>query len=241
MLTFSLHLAQDSTPTTIQEPLKEAFAGLFRRLDILNHPDELLVMLGQMNVVVAAVLLLVGLLCVLNGYQWHRWVVVFCALLAGIGLGLLFTQHMNERYVVAGAVGLLCAVVAHPLLRFAVATFGAATGAFVGANLWTALGYAAETHWAGAAMGAIALGMASFIMFKHVVVLFTSIGGAALLVFSGITLLLHMPATEEAVRSSLVGNHLLVPLLVAVAAMIGLVLQEGRRTAPAAEGQPSPH
>lgn len=213
--------------------LREAFANLFSRLDILNHPDDLLTMLGQVNVVAAGILLVVGVLCVLNGYRWHRWVVVICALLAGIGLGLLLSAHMNERYIVAAALGLLCAVIAHPLLRFAVAAFGAATGAFVGANIWTAMGYAPETYWTGAAMGAIVLGMASFIMFKHVVVLFTSISGASLLVLGTITLALNVPTLEGQVRDSLMGNHLLVPLLVSVAAMIGLVLQEGRKSTPA--------
>lgn len=233
--TLSTMLLGTTTPgnASIGTEFRTAMANLFSRLDILNHPDELLSMLGQLNVVVAGILLAVGVLCVLNGYKWHKWVIVACALLAGIGLGMLLSSQMNERYIIAGALGLLCAVIAHPLLRFAVAAFGAATGAFVGANVWTALGYAPETYWTGAAMGAIALGLASFIMFKHVVVLFTSIGGASLLVFSTITLALNVPTLADPVRESLMGNHLLVPLLVSVAAMIGLVLQEGRKSEPA--------
>lgn len=234
-LTTTLLAAAPSAPDSsgVMSGLSNATNNLLSRLDILNHPDELLAMLGQLNVVVAGILLVVGILCVLNGYRWHKWVVVACALLAGVGLGMLMSSQLNERYIIAGALGLMCAVVAHPLLRFAVAAFGAATGAFVGANLWTALGYAPETVWTGAAMGAIALGLMSFIMFKHVVVLFTSIGGASLLVFSTITLALNVPTLEAPVRDSLMGNHLLVPLLVSVAAMIGLVLQEGRKAEPA--------
>lgn len=226
-------LAQDEATSTTSSGflnVRGAFDSLVQRLDILNHPDELLAMLGQLNAVIAATLLIVGILCVLNGYRWHKWVILIAAFLFGFGLGLLLSQHMNERFIVAGAIGLLGAVVAHPLLRFAVAIFGGMTGAFIGANVWTALGYMPDAHATGAVIGFIILGMASFLMFKHVVVLFTSISGAALVVFSGITLLLNIPSIEPGVRASLTQNHVLVPLLIVVAAGIGLVLQEGQKT-----------
>ena len=82
--------------------------------------------------------------------------------------------------------------------------------------------------WAGAAMGFIVLAMASLILFRLVIVLFTSVGGAAMVVFGAIGLLLHVPAWKQAVHDSLVGNQLLIPLLLAVAAVAGFVVQESR-------------
>ena len=49
--------------------------------------------------------------------------------------------------------------------------------------------------------------------------------GAAMAVLGTITLLLHVPAWETAVRDSLAANQLLLPLLVAVAAVTGFVVQ----------------
>ncbi len=199
------------------------------RMDILNHPTQLLDGLAQVPLVMGGVFVVVGILCVLNGYRWHKWVVVVLAFLGGLVLGRLLSTHMGESRIVAVALGLLCAIIATPLLRIAVAIFGGLTGAFIGANAWTAINTAqADAHWAGAAMGFIALALASFLLFRLVIILFTSIGGAAMVVFGGITLLLQVEAWEPAVRSTLASNQLLIPLLVGLAAVTGFVLQESR-------------
>jgi hypothetical protein len=178
-----------------------------------------------MHIVWASVLVVVGALCVLNGYRWHKYVIVICAFLGGLALGHLLSQQMGQSKIVMAAIGLLCAVIATPMLRIAVAIFGGLTGAFIGANAWTAFSTSPDAHLAGAAMGFIALGMLAFIMYRLVIVLFTSIGGAAMVVLGGVTLLLHVPGWETAIRDSLANHQLLLPLLVSVAAVTGLVLQ----------------
>ncbi len=213
--------------TTDVSPLAAANETV-SRLDILNHPEELLTALSNLHVVWASIFVVVGALCILNGYRWHKKVVIICAFLGGLGLGHLLSKQMGNSRIVMGALGLLCAIVAAPLLRFAVAVFGALTGAFIGANVWTAFSESPDAHLAGAAMGSIALGLASFIMFRLVVVMFTSIGGAAMAVFGGLTLLLHVPAWSESVQTSLVANQLLLPLIVTVAAVTGFVFQHSR-------------
>lgn len=225
MMTQSLLLAQQRTDFMPMEMVRD----IVGRMDILNHPNQLLDGLAQVPLVMGGVFVVVGVLCVLNGYRWHKWVVVVLAFLGGLVLGRLLSTHMGESRIVAVALGLLCAIIATPLLRIAVAIFGGLTGAFIGANAWTAINSAqADGHWAGAAMGFIALAMASFLLFRLVIILFTSIGGAAMVVFGGITLLLQVEAWEPAVRSTLASNHLLIPLLVGLAAVTGFVLQETR-------------
>lgn len=218
-----LLLAQ--TPPEGQRSPWEAMTAATQRLDILNHPHELLSALANMHIVWASALVVVGALCVLNGYRWHKWVIVVCAFLAGLGLGHVLSKQMGDSRIVMAAIGLLCAVVATPLLRWAVAIFGGLTGAFIGANAWTAFSASPDAHLAGAGMGFIALGLATFIMFRVVIVLFTSIGGAAMAVLGGLTLMLHVPAWETQIKTSLEDHRLLLPLLVAVAAVTGLVLQ----------------
>lgn len=225
MMTQSLPLAQQRTDFMPMEMVRD----IVGRMDILNHPNQLLDGLAQVPLVMGGVFVVVGVLCVLNGYRWHKWVVVVLAFLGGLVLGRLLSTHMGESRIVAVALGLLCAIIATPLLRIAVAIFGGLTGAFIGANAWTAINTAqADSHWAGAAMGFIALAMASFLLFRLVIILFTSIGGAAMVVFGGITLLLQVEAWEPAVRSTLASNQLLIPLLVGLAAVTGFVLQETR-------------
>ena len=77
-------------------------------------------------------------------------------------------------------------------------------------------------------MGFILLAMASLIMFRLVIVLFTSIGGAAMAVFGGIALLLNVPSLQGSVTDALTTNRLMIPLLMAVAAVGGFVLQESK-------------
>ena len=223
MLNNVLMLAQN-TSTGKASPM-EAFSGTVARLDLLNHPEELLTALAGMHIVWASVLVIVGGLCVLNGYRWHKWVIIICAFLLGLALGKLLSQQMGQSRIVMAAIGLLFAVAATPFLRYAVAIFGGLTGAFIGANAWSAFSDSPDSHLAGAAMGFIALGMAAFIMYRLVIVLFTSIGGGAMAVLGILTLMLHVPTWESAIRSSLEANNMLLPLLVTVTAVTGLVLQ----------------
>ena len=218
-----------STHTSASESGLAAFRSIIERMDILNRPAELLEALSQIPLVLASVVVVVGILCVLNGYRWHKWVIVALAFLAGIGLGNLLSEFVGKSAIIAVALGALCAIIATPLLKITVAVFGGITGAFIGANIWSAMhGAEANMHWAGAMMGFIILAMASLILFRLVIVLFTSVGGAAMVVLGGITLLMHVPAWEEPVKQSLVGNPMIVPLLLIVAAVAGFVLQQSQ-------------
>ncbi len=117
--------------------------------------------------------------------------------------------------------------VASPMLRFTVAIFAGLAGAFLGANLWSILqGTEAGEPWPGAAMGFILLALSSFLIFRISIILFTSLGGAAMFVIGGIASLLHIDAVQAAVREHLAQHQLIVPLLVGVTAVLGFVLQE---------------
>jgi MFS family permease len=222
--TLMLAQAAETSPEMADTPLP-VISHLLTQLDILHHPSELLSTLSSMHIVWASVLVVVGALCILNGYRWHKYVIVICAFLGGLGLGHLLSQQMGQSKIVMAAIGLLCAVIATPMLRIAVAVFGGLTGAFIGANAWTAFSTSDDAHLAGAAMGFIAVGMLAFIMYRLVIVLFTAIGGAAMVVLGGVTLMLHVPGWESAIRNSLSTHPLLLSLLVAVAAVTGFVLQ----------------
>ncbi|MEM7228302.1 MAG: hypothetical protein AAF432_05725 [Planctomycetota bacterium] len=205
-------------------------------LDILNRPEELLDRLSTLPMVWASIGVTVGVLCVLNGYRWHRWVIVVLAFCLGWVLGTNLNQSFGESEIVSVALATLLAIIATPMLKSAVAVFGGITGAFIGANAWTAFSVnPIDATWAGAAMGFIILAMASFIFFRLVIVLFTSIGGSALVVFGLITMLLQNEEWAPSVRDSLTSHELLLPLLVGVAAVGGVVIQNSRVTDTAEE------
>lgn len=222
----TLLLAQDTASSGTESGQIE---HLLDELNILCRSDELLTQLSKLPLIGAAVIVTVGILCIFNGYRWHKWVVAILAFLCGLGLGYRLSAEMGRSMIVAASVGCLCAIVATPLLRITVAIFGGITGAFIGANAWTALNATpVDAHWAGAAIGFVVVAMTSLLMFRLVVVLFTSVGGAAMVVGGGITLLMQVPSWETSVRESLQTHQMLIPLLLLLAAVSGFVIQESR-------------
>lgn len=229
-----LTLAQNS-----QTPLQNLFetvTAMFSSPDALAQPETLVENLQALSVVWAVVFLIVGLLCMLNGYRFYRISTVAIALLIGLFAGYWIGEQIQAPFIVAGCMGLLLAAVAFPLMKFAVAIFGGITGAFVGANLWagiaSALNKAADTeipvdaYWIGALVGLMLCGMLAFILFKLSIVMFTSVSGATIAVLGGLALLLSFDPWNETVKSGLTASQLVVPLLVFVPAVIGLILQE---------------
>lgn len=224
--------------------LFESMTRAFSRIDALTHPNEVVEALTALSVVWAVVFLVVGVLCLLNGYKFHKVVTVLLALVIGLfcGYWMSLRLHIQAPYLVAGCLGTLLAVVAFPLVKYAVAAIGGLAGAFVGANAWSSIAavsghaQATEHHWIGALIGLIVCGMLAFILFKFSVVVTTSVSGAMFAVFGGIALLLNLPNTglQQSISNSLQSHAIVLPLLVMVPAVIGLILQEnwGRAATP---------
>lgn len=206
-------------------PLEVLFSGI-NRLDILNHPEELLDTLQQLHIVWAGIFICVGLLSVLNGYRWYRWIVMIVAFLAGMGLGKLFMGSMEVNLIVVACVGALAAVVAWPMMKYAVTACGGLAGAFIGANVWTAADLPAETHYAGALIGLIAAGMLSFILYRVVIVMMTCVTGALAVAIGVITILMHIESLAAVLRQDFVANPLIIPMVVLVTAVFGFVIQQ---------------
>lgn len=224
----ALHAASSAT-----EAMRNTMTQALDRIDLMARPEALLDALDSMSIVLAAILVGVGAICLVRGWRWHRVIVLVLALLGGIGLGHLLSLSMGKSLVVAIAVGLLCAALAAPMLKWTIAILAGAVGAFVGANVWGLLAPEdAAQAWAGAAMGFIALALASFILSRVVITFFMSVSGGALFVAGAIALLLRVDAVREPIVTHLEETPMLVPLLVVVASVFGFILQRpgGRRT-----------
>lgn len=246
--------ADSAANSSMAETMREVGLNPFRlfiqnmpRLDLLNHPDQLLDTLGQLHLVWAGIFITAGLFSVINGYRWHRTIVIVCSFLAGMGIGHAMSQSLEINLIVTGCVGILAAVIAWPLMKYAIAASGGLAGAFLGANLWTALNQPAETHYAGALIGLVAFGLMSFILYKVVIVAMTCITGAFVLVMGAITVLIHVESWQFALRQDFTQNPILIPLLVLVTAVIGFVVQHGelqhspdKKDSKSAAGKPAP-
>jgi len=215
-------------------------------LDLLHEPGPVLEDLSSMSFLWPTVMAILGLLCILNGYRWHRPIVALIAFLAGIGLGRQLAGGMDNPILLALSVGLLFAVVATPMLKITVALLAGVTGAFVGGNLYRGLAEVpnlplavdASDTWVGAIVGFVAVAMLSLLMFRFVIVLFTSIGGSGMLVFGLVALLMHVDDWREPVRNSLIAPtsgpdgqttpNLMLPMITLLAAVGGYIVQHAR-------------
>jgi len=229
--------------TNILDGITSTFREIITRFDILAEPQLLIQTIDSLSLTVAATLTVTGGVCLTRGFRWHKGIVLLLALLGGIGLGHAMSLSMGRSMVIALAVGLLCAVIAAPMLKWTIAVLAGIVGAFVGANLWGLLSpeHAAEA-WAGAGMGFIALALGSFLLARLVVTFFMTVSGAVLFVGGGLALLLRIDAIREPVIEHLHDVPRMIPLLIAVAAIIGFVLQRpGLDSKDEVEREPAEH
>ena len=191
--------------------------------------------------------MIVGLLCLFNGYKWYRVTTIGLALILGLFAGYILGQHIGAPFIVAGCLGALCFAVAFPLLKYAVAALGGLAGAFIGANTWHALALGinnvvgpesvpVDAYWAGALAGLMFCGMLAFILFKLSIVLYTSVSGSTIAVIGTLALLLSIEPWQQAVIAALTDSPAVVPILVFVPAVIGLILQHSGPAQPAGAG-----
>ena len=235
MLTI-LAQAEPAASESTQQSMFEVITSIFARGDALAKPDDLVNALGNMSLVWAVVFLVVGLLCLFNGYRYYKAATVTLALLIGACVGYALGKQIGAQWIVAGCLGLLMATVSFSLMKYAVAVLGGLTGAYIGANAWSAIAQIAadpssneevtQTYWIGALVGLVVFGMLAFILFKLTIVLFTSISGSTIAVLGVITLLLQVPMVQNQVEDGLKAHAAIIPLLVLVPAIIGLILQE---------------
>ena len=106
----------------------------------LAHPGELIGKLGQLGEIWALAFVIMGMVCLLNGYKFHKIVTVSLLVILGAVLGYwMGLEIKGPPFVVAAMVSILLGVLAFPLMKYAIAVLGGLSGAFIGANLWVAV------------------------------------------------------------------------------------------------------
>ena len=235
----------------------ETSIEIFSRGDTLASPSELIPELAQLGQMWAIVFVVIGLVCLLKGYTFHKVMTVSLLVILGAMLGYwMGLEIQGPPFVVAGCVSVLLAVLAFPLMKYAVAVLGGLSGAFIGSNLWAGLGRVldnsaqqridaqgaeatsgsfivraaeampADAYWVGALIGLIICGLAAFALSKITIHLFTTVSGSTIAVFGVIALLLSIDTFRDTVASELTRSPMIIPLLVFVPAAIGFLMQE---------------
>ena len=170
-----------------------------------------------------------GVVYMLYGWRIFKILVVICFGLIGLFAGIKIGQRFDLQ-IPGAVVGLfLLAALSVPLMRWAVSLLGAVTGGILAAGLWYAFELPGQYILAGAAIGLIAGGMISFIVFKIAVMLFTSFGGGVLTVMGLVALLyqyesMQNPPTGQ-VKDMFLNQNWFLPVLLLIPTFIGIIIQ----------------
>ncbi len=191
---------------------------------------------GLMNLDLLQCLLLVaiGVVYLLCGWKAFKVLVVANAAMIGalIGAflgGMLKGPNTQAMGAIAGA--LLLGALAWPLMKGAVAVMGGLAGSFIGYGVWKYIAGVSgsltlgDYAWAGGLIGLVALALLAFVIFRETIITFTSLQGAVLAVAGVLAILLMFSGVREPLSRHLVSNLHLLPILIAVPAVIGLGCQ----------------
>ena len=210
--------------------------GLLDRLPDMPIPTlkDYLSQMQFLNPFVAVLVMGAGLVVLLQGWRIFRVWVVVTAGMFGVIAGDWVGQHLEGPYIRLGAPfagGLLLAVLALPLLKHALGIIGGLTGGLLGYLLVRYLSGAmdrpewAQYAWAGGIAGAVVLGASAYFLFRMVVIVSSSAQGAIMVVSGVVALLLKYPPTCDRLKEALEGGPHVLPILMAVPAIIGIVFQ----------------
>jgi len=197
--------------------------------------EEFLSFVHGIGPIEAFLLVICGAVYLLSGWKiFKALIVVNAAVLGTLGGYLLGTRISgggdNMPYYAAAAGGLVLAVMAWPLMKYAVSLMGGLAGSFVGYGVWLQVAETigqdgARYAWAGALIGLITLGLLAFVIFRFTIMVFTALQGAAMLVTGLMTLAMQIDAVRDSLESALESNRALLQILLVVPAVVGFVLQ----------------
>jgi hypothetical protein len=170
-----------------------------------------------------------GAVYLLYGWRIFKVITVVCFGMLGLFAGMKLGE-MAGSVLWGGIIGLAgLAALSIPLMKWAVSILGAVAGGIITSGIWFAGGLPQEYLWAGAIIGVIAGGMISFIVFRIAVMLFTSLGGAVLIIV-GLLALLHLYEQNQTEPTdfikSLVNNYnWFLPAVLIFTTFVGMIIQ----------------
>jgi hypothetical protein len=237
-----------TTVTDYQFDLSSIFASPQQFLDHLSQTLN-----APYGLATAIAMLVLGPICLIMGWKLFKAVVIVNAAIFGVVAGRLAGIALNGStttiLICAIGGGVLLAVLAWPLMKFAVATCGALAGAFIGWAMWIhisrALGHADPNAnaWVGLLIGMISLGLLAFVIFRMVIITFTALQGALMTVSGALMVLMKINQNAyDAVARTITKDPHVLPLMILLPAIIGFAFQTlaaRTKSAPAKKTEPA--
>jgi hypothetical protein len=211
---------------------ESASSGLFQFPDHWPAQGDLFAWCQQMGPGLAALLVLLGVVYLLFGYNIFKILVVLNAATAGAMLGVSLGDKAGAVLPLAITGAFIAGVAAMPLMKWAVAFMGGLCGALLGASLWRTFNLDPSFAWAGAGMGLIFFGLLTFILFRGCVMTFMSLQGAVMLVFGVFGLIFKYHEVSPAVARFFAVKPFLLPMVILIPTVLGVVFQQNN-AAPA--------
>jgi hypothetical protein len=181
----------------------------------------------SLNTLEALMFISFGSICLFYGWRIFKILVVISFALFGLVAGILLSEMIGGgRSPLLGALAaVFLAVVSVPLMKWAVSILGAAAGGLLTAGLWYACRLPEQYIWAGGLVGVVAGGMISFIVFRIAVMLFSSLGGSALLISGLLAMLYIYQPTTERIKDLVFNEKWFLPAALMIPTLLGIYLQ----------------
>lgn len=211
---------------------ESASSGLFQFPDHWPAQGDLFAWCQQMGPGLAALLVLLGVVYLLFGYNIFKILVVLNAATVGAMLGVSLGDKAGAVLPLAITGAFIAGVAAMPLMKWAVAFMGGLCGALLGASLWRTFNLDPSFAWAGAGMGLIFFGLLTFILFRGCVMTFMSLQGAVMLVFGVFGLIFKYHEVSPSVVRFFAVKPFLLPMVILIPTVLGVVFQQNN-AAPA--------
>jgi hypothetical protein len=202
---------------------------------ITRFPEQadLLKFSQNMGPGLAALLIILGIVYLLFGFQLHRMLVLVNTAVVGWLVGDAIGDKTGTSIPCAIAGAVLAGAIAWPATKYAVAVMGGLFGALVAATLWRLFGQDPKFTWAGAMTGLVGGGLLCFIIFNVCVMAYMSLQGSTMMIFGILGLLMKYQDLAPKVGGYLAVKPFVLPLFVLIATVLGAMFQ-GHSSAPPA-------
>lgn len=225
------------SPTTAPSQASNAIEQFFEWLKVPSHwpaQMDLLQWIQDIPPFAAAFLLMFGIIYLLYGVGWYKWLVTLNAAILGALLGYRIGRMMEGQLVGAFLGAFTAGALTLPTMKWAVVIMGGVVGALLGASIWQSVGLESRFAWAGALSGLIFFGMLSFILFRGSIIMFMALQGSVMTIFGLLGLIFKSTAVSPQIIQHLGAKPFILPAAIFIPALFGLIYQQ-TMGGPAAE------
>jgi hypothetical protein len=196
---------------------------------VIDWPNrlELVELAGQLDPLVAALLIALGVAYLVFGYYLHRGVAIINAAALGATGGWYIGEQAGSG--LAGSVlgGIIAGAVAWPAMKAIVSLSAAIVGFSLGCAAWRAGGWADPYAPAGGLIGAVFLSMLGLAFFRTGVTLAAALQGAVMLLAGVASFGLQYEPIADFLREQIADRPLALPVTLVALTAIGTLLQTG--------------